>query len=77
MNAPTAPLLVDLAGLLRLIPASRATVGRWVEAGTFPAPIYVGRRRAWRVADIEGWVSAQSANRPPPAPGGAARRAAP
>ena len=45
---------VDLAELLLV---HRSTIARWVQAGTFPAPIRTGpRRKAWMRGDIEDWM---------------------
>lgn len=43
-----------------LIPASPATVWRWVRANTFPKPVKLGSRiTAWRAADIQKWMEQQ------------------
>jgi prophage regulatory protein len=62
-NTP-APLLNGQERLLRLrevitlISVSRATIYRYLSAGTFPAPIRVGPRRvAWRASDINTWFA--------------------
>jgi predicted DNA-binding transcriptional regulator AlpA len=58
--------LVDFSELVaRFFPTSRATLYRMVEAGTFPAPVAVGRRRYWRARDIAAWIADQT-----PAPQG-------
>lgn len=40
---------------------SDMTLWRWLnDAGmSFPRPIYLGRRRYWREADVVGWLAAQ------------------
>ena len=45
---------------------AKATIYRWIKAGTFPLPVALGPRlRAWRAADIEDWLD----NRPQVDPG--------
>lgn len=41
------------------------TLWRWVreERMGFPAPIYLGRFRFWRLADLEAWERAQPRRR--------------
>ena len=52
----------------------RTTIHRRAKGGTFPVPIYVGRRRAWRRSQLEEWIRSQAQNRtPPPAPRAAAK----
>jgi prophage regulatory protein len=60
----TAPLLDGNDRLLRmqevtkLVSISRATIYRYLNAGSFPAPIRIGARRvAWRASDINGWFA--------------------
>ena len=37
---------------------SRATIYRWVKAGTFPAAIHLGANMVrWRASDIEAWIA--------------------
>lgn len=38
------------------------TVDRWTEDRRkgFPQPVYLGRTRFWRVADLEAWEAAQA-----------------
>lgn len=44
-----------------LIPVSAATLWRWVKRGLFPRPIKLSERvTAWRVEDIQHWMSQQS-----------------
>ena len=61
------PKLSPAAAELQLIPAtellellggiSDMTLWRWMQAGTFPAPVVVGgnRHRFWRISDIRHW----------------------
>ncbi|KIX17034.1 AlpA family transcriptional regulator [Paracoccus sp. 228] len=41
---------------------SDMTLWRWLndQSMGFPRPIYLGRRRYWREAEVIGWVDAQS-----------------
>ena len=40
-----------------IIPASPASIWRWVKAGRFPAPVKLGpNTTAWRVADLRAWL---------------------
>lgn len=38
------------------------TIDRWTDDPRlgFPAPVYLGRMRFWRVADLEAWEAAQA-----------------
>lgn len=42
---------------------SDMTIWRWLrdEQMAFPQPLYLGRQRYWRIADIESWEAAQAA----------------
>jgi predicted DNA-binding transcriptional regulator AlpA len=42
--------------------ASLRTIDRWLldERLGFPQPVYLGRMRFWRVADLEAWEAAQA-----------------
>jgi predicted DNA-binding transcriptional regulator AlpA len=44
--------------------AERTTIGRWVRAGTFPAPERFGQRRVWLLADLERWREQRQAVKP-------------
>ncbi len=39
----------------------KATIWRWYTAGKFPAPHYIGERRAWFLHEIEAWEREQMA----------------
>lgn len=41
---------------------SRDTLGRLVKSGRFPAPVYVGIRRLWRIEDLDAWASGLSSS---------------
>lgn len=44
---------------------SDMTIWRWLrdEQMGFPQPVYLGRCRYWRIADIEAWEASQAAAR--------------
>jgi predicted DNA-binding transcriptional regulator AlpA len=44
----------------------RTTLHRRCKSGAFPAPHYVGRRRAWLLSEINAWHARQLSNRTPP-----------
>lgn len=45
-----------------LIPASPATIWRWVKAGTFPAPIKLSKRvTAWESAKVDAFLKERGA----------------
>ena len=41
---------------------SQMTIWRWLrdKERNFPQPIYLGRRRFWRLADLEAWEAEQA-----------------
>ncbi len=39
---------------------SDMTLWRWLQERQFPQPIYIGRRRYWREADVIAWLEAQA-----------------
>jgi predicted DNA-binding transcriptional regulator AlpA len=40
-----------------VLPVSRSTLWRWVNAGTFPAPVKLSAgMTAWRVQDVRDWL---------------------
>lgn len=42
----------------------KSTIYKWIERGTFPAPVRLGGMVAvWPESDIEAWIDAQIANR--------------
>ncbi len=65
MNAPTVRR-VGIAALEARLGVERTTISRWCRAGTFPAPHYLGARRAWFIAEIEAWERERMARPPQP-----------
>jgi excisionase family DNA binding protein len=55
--AAVAPLLIDAVGVARLLGIGKATVWRLVAAGQLPPSLKLGRRRLWRMADLESFVA--------------------
>ena len=46
---------------------SDMTLWRWLDdpATAFPKPVYIGRRRYWREADVVAWLNDRPTTRPP------------
>jgi predicted DNA-binding transcriptional regulator AlpA len=57
------PLVVDARRLAKLLCAGVRTVRTWDAAGKLPAPIRIGGRVVWRVAEIKDWLDAGAPNR--------------
>jgi predicted DNA-binding transcriptional regulator AlpA len=58
-SASPADDLIGLAELERRVPASRRTIGRLVDRGTFPQPIpWPGRKRMWRRSEVMEFLQA-------------------
>lgn len=55
-NVSIEPLLVDSAGAARLLNISRRYFLQLSEKGSCPQPIYLGKRRLWRISDLQRWV---------------------
>ncbi len=51
------PLLVDANGVAALLDVSLRHVRSMRARGTLPAPLSIGRRRVWRLAEIRAWVA--------------------
>lgn len=52
--------LIRLPRVLELVPVSPSTLGRMVEAGTFPSPISLSKRIVvWRLRDVLDWIESQ------------------
>jgi excisionase family DNA binding protein len=54
---------VAIRQLCNQLDVHSTTIWRWVNAGTFPAPIYFGTRRRWKLTDVERWCSEQAAKK--------------
>jgi len=56
--------LLRLAEVRRVVPLSRSSIYRMIDAGEFPMPVKIGpRAAAWRWADLREWIaSRQPAN---------------
>lgn len=50
--------LLRMAEVLKLVPASRATVYRWIRERTFPEQRVIGGIAFWREVDIRAWIEA-------------------
>ncbi len=57
------PLVVDARRLAKLLSAGVRTVRTWDAAGKLPAPIRIGGRVVWRVAEIRAWLAAGAESR--------------
>lgn len=62
---------VPLCGFLRqaqvlaLVPVSKSTLWRRVQAGSFPAPLKLSERvTVWRAEDVQAWMQAQGGDPP-------------
>ncbi|HHI4955039.1 helix-turn-helix transcriptional regulator [Vibrio parahaemolyticus] len=54
------PQLVSINEILKAIGVSRATIYRWMDAGTFPASIDVSEGRvAWYEHEIKEWIKSR------------------
>jgi predicted DNA-binding transcriptional regulator AlpA len=61
-NTPMAgERLISRAELRHFVSASDMALWRWIKAGTFVPPVYIGTRRYWRQSEIEKWLEQQSA----------------
>jgi len=59
-GAMTGRRVVSMKTVVKMTSASRATIYNWVNAGLFPAPIQLGRRRiGWREADVTHWLESR------------------
>ena len=52
------PLLVRVETAAELLALSKRSFERLLAAGRLPTPIRLGRRRLWRMADLEAFVAA-------------------
>jgi predicted DNA-binding transcriptional regulator AlpA len=72
-TTPT-PRRIGIAEVERRLGVERTTIWRWYRAGKFPAPHYLGERRAWFLGEIEAWEAHRMAALADPAQRRAARR---
>jgi len=60
VNTPTLEpeqRLIRWPGILRMVPLSRSTIKREIEAGRFPRPRRVSKRLyAWNEAEVRAWI---------------------
>jgi excisionase family DNA binding protein len=54
------PLLLDAAGVARLLNVSTRTLWRLTDVGEFPPPVAVGRLRRWPRSAVMGWIAHQT-----------------
>lgn len=57
------PLVVDARRLAKLLCCGLRSIRTWDSAGKLPAPIRIGGRVVWRVAEIRAWLAAGAPNR--------------
>ena len=63
MISATAPILLSVADVARMLSVSVRHVWRLRDSGNLPAPIYLGRTVRWRKAALEAWLSECSTTR--------------
>jgi len=50
--------------VLDIVPVARATLQRWIKAGTFPPPVEMGPNRiGWYADDIAAWQRSRQQRR--------------
>lgn len=63
MTTPQHPLagerLISRAELRLFVSASDMALWRWLKAGKFPPPVYIGARRFWKSTDIARWLDSK------------------
>jgi predicted DNA-binding transcriptional regulator AlpA len=59
---PMFPLYIDAGRTAGRYGKTIRTLDRWLvdDRLNFPKPIYIGRMRFWRVADLEAWEAEQA-----------------
>ena len=57
------PLVVDARRLTKLLSCGLRTVRTWDAAGKLPAPVRIGGRVVWVVAEIRAWLAAGAPSR--------------
>ena len=58
-----APLLVAAEDAAKLLGLSRRTFERLLGTGRIPRPLRLGRRRLWRVAELQAWTDGDCPSR--------------
>ena len=51
------PLLVDISTAGKILSISKSFLLQLDASGKIPQPIHLGKRRLWRVEDLQRWVS--------------------
>jgi prophage regulatory protein len=60
--ATTGEQLLRWKELREIIPLSRSSVWRQIQAGVFPAPLRIGKRaKCWRRSAIDAWIADRAA----------------
>lgn len=60
MTPHEAPKFLSDKDLAKRFGVARATPWRWVQSGTFPAPVKLSPNcTRWRLSDVEAWESKQ------------------
>jgi prophage regulatory protein len=58
LNYKSSLQLIKLKQASELTKLSKSTIYTFIQAGTFPRPVKIGRRAvAWRLSDISKWLS--------------------
>jgi hypothetical protein len=65
-NTDDSIYLTSLQVRARYGDVSDMTPRRWQRTIGFPAPVYFGARRYWKLADLEAWERRRAVQRPPP-----------
>jgi predicted DNA-binding transcriptional regulator AlpA len=63
MPSPDASIYTGLRGLIARYDVSEPTINRWQhnEKLDFPKPMYIGRLRYWKIAELEAWERTRAA----------------
>lgn len=62
-DAPPPGRFLRIADVVASTGFSRATLYRWIEAGTFPAPVKIGAASRWIESEVEAWKLTQAHRR--------------
>lgn len=64
MNAPEfAGRFLRISEVVLSTGFSRATLYRWIESKTFPAPVKIGAASRWIESEVEAWKLSQAQRR--------------